>query len=963
MSIRQTVFVVAALAMTLGLSAQELFLLSSPEDPTVLGAQGNAPSRDCRLGGNRFVVFSSRAQNLVAGDRNASEDVFLRDLNLGVLQRVSVDDAGDEAPGDSLRPDVSDDGRWVVFESAAVLAPGATGTGIVHVYLRDRMLGTTTMVSRTAAAVGNGSSMQPRISGDGGQVVFQSFASNLVTGDTDNCPDIFVYSVATGGLLRASTTSTGQQANSCHHDPDIADDGASVVFLSDASDLVADDNNFHRDVFRKDLLTGGVERLSVSTAGGDPDRPSFRPSVSGDGQSVVFASAARNLVDGDRFLKTDVFLHDSIQVPPITRISVPDAGGEADAASTSPAISSDGQTVVFESRASNLTAGQIQSPNQPFVYDRSTDVLTPLLTIPAAEATQLASSSDGSVVCAQSPSELVAEDRLLNTGDVYVWDGPTATWALASVTDTPQPSQSNGHSVQPDISDDARFVVFQSDASVLDEALADDGRFSDIYFLDRETAAIERFPETVTGLPGNGDSQGPTISADGRYVAFMTRATNLVNDDNEPNLDVMLVDRLTQELRLISRGVANAEDSELAQIDGSGRRVVFRSRADDLVAGDSNQVPDIFLWERDAPLSRLSVSSSETQANGQSGAPRLSSDGNYAVFVSSADNLDGADQNQADDVFLRDIESGSTQRVSEDEFGLGGDAGSLAADVAAGGRYVAYVTEARNLAPSNREGLNVLRWDRFTGSSENVSLVLPVDEQITAELVRISDNGRYVFFSSNRQLGLLSQQNLWRFDTRENELLRLTSTSAGQGSQAPLHGGAIHQSGHYVVFSAADDRLTPADHNGFYDVVLSDLRGEPGTLGFDQGQLVVDESVGVVHLPVRRRDGARGGVSIDYAAVNGSALGGRDFARVSGVLIFGDADDNDQLISIQILDDAENEPDESFLVTLTNVQGGASLGLTTQFFITIIDNDPLVDPVFADSFEAPGNLASWAGDG
>lgn len=954
MSMRQAASVLALMTLAHTLMAQELSLLSSPENPFVLGSQGNGASQDCRIGGNRFVVFSSVAQNLVAEDHNASEDVFLRDLDLGVLERVSVDGAGNEASGDSLRPDVSDDGRWVVFESAAVLAPGASGIGIVHVYLRDRTLGTTTMISRTPTAPGNGSSLRPRVSGDGGQVVFQSFASNLVSGDTDNCPDIFVYNVATGALVRASTTSTGEQANSCHHDPDIADDGRSVVFLSDASNLVVGDNNFHRDVFRKDLQTGLVERLSVSTSGGDPDRSSFAPSISADGQTVVFASAARNLVPDDRFLKTDVFLSDPIQSPPISRISLPDTGGEADATSASPAISSDSQTVFFLSAASNLTADQVASDNQPFMYERATGNLTPLLTVPETEATRPASSVDGAVVCVQSSSELTPEDQLINSGDVYIWDRPTTTWALASVADSPQASASNGNSGQPDISDDARFVVFQSDASVLDDRLEDDHRFSDVYFLDRETGAIERFPESATGTPANGASEGPTVSADGRYLVFATRATNLVAADTEPNLDVVLVDRLTGELTLISGG--DTGESAQPQVDGSGRRVVFQSDATDLVVGDSNQVTDIFLWDSNAPLSRLNVSSSETQANGDSGSPRISASGDYAVFTSSADNLAAGDLNQAIDVFLRDIGSGSTQRVSEDEFGIGGDDDSLAADVSVDGRYVVYATRAKNLTPQVREGLNVLRWDRFTGENENVSLVLPVDEAITTDVVRISDNGRYVFLSSNRQLGLLSQQNLWRFDIRESELLRLTSTPSGQGSQALLDGGAIHQSGHYVVFSAQDDLLTPADHNGFFDVVLSDLRAEPGTLGFEDGQLVVDESVGTVRLPVRRRDGARGGVSIDFATVNGSALGRSDFVRSSGVLIFGDADDNDQQISIQIVDDAENEPDESFQVTLTNVQGGASLGLATQFFITIVDNDPLVDPIFSDSFETGASV-------
>ncbi|MDJ0653578.1 MAG: Calx-beta domain-containing protein [Xanthomonadales bacterium] len=942
-----------ALFLGAGVQAQEISLISTPEDPLVLGVQGNADSSSCRLGGNRYVVFSSTAQNLVPGDQNGSADIFLRDRAMETLERVSVDDAGLGAPGNSLRPDVSDDGRFVVFESAAVLAPGAPGTGVVHVFLRDRTLGTTKLISRTATEVGNAQSSQPRINASGTQVVFRSAASNLVTGDTDNCTDIFVYDLATESIQRASTTATGGQANNCHHDPDIADDGRTVVFLSDASDLVGNDNNFHRDLFRKDLVTGVVDRLSVDPSGGDPDRSSQRPSITDGGEVVAFASRARNLVTGDNFLQTDIFLHDPLLAPPIVRINLPEAGGEANRQSEAPAISGDGQFTVFESRATNLVATQIVAEIQPFFYDRGSASLTPLLTVPGTQATGPAISPDGSLVCVESESELTVADQNVTINDIHSWASADGTWQTESVATDPVPTASNGHSRRPDISDDPRFVVFHSEASILDDELIDDGQHTDIFFLDRETGAVERYPHAGNGAPANASSIDPTVSADARFVAFSTRATNLFAADLEANLDVVHLDRLTGDMTLISETLIADGDSDQAQIDGSGNRVIFRSTSELLVAGDSNQSTDIFLWRSGSDLERISVSSTETQGDDHSKAARLSSDGLFAVFVSSATNLVNGDTAGLDDIFLRDIASGATERVSEQPGGIEANADSLAADVAAGGRYVAYVTHADNLAGEDRAGLDVLRWDRFTGLAENVSAILPVDEAVTADVVRISDNGRYVVFSSQREIGLQMLQNLWRYDHREAQLVQVSSASVGVGSQARIDGAAIHKSAHYAVFGGEDDGLTPDDYNGFFDIYLSDLRGPPGILGFEQSQIVVDESVGAVELVVQRNNGARDAVSIDYDTTNGSAIGGADFTATSGVLIFGDADDNDQRITVQIIDDDEHEPDQDFRVALTNPQGGANLGPVTQFLITIIDNDPLVDPVFSDSFEAP----------
>jgi Tol biopolymer transport system component len=336
------------------------------------GAEGNSFSGFQSISADgQVVAYSSYASNLVAGDTNGTWDVFVRDRAMGITERVSVDSSGVEGnggSGDDRPPSISADGRFVAFGSyASNLVAG--DTNVSDIFVHDRVTGITERVSvDSSGAQANGGSDHPSISADGQVVTFDSWASNLVFGDTNGWSDIFVHDRVTGITERMSVDSSGAEANSESWPPSISADGQVVAFGSNASNLVAGDTNGWFDVFVHERATGITERVSVDSSGAEGNRDSRWPSISVDGQVVAFHSDASNLVAGDSNSTTDVFVHD--RATAITeRVSVDSTGTEANSISGGSSISADGQVVAFYSSASNLVAGDTNGAYDVFVHE------------------------------------------------------------------------------------------------------------------------------------------------------------------------------------------------------------------------------------------------------------------------------------------------------------------------------------------------------------------------------------------------------------------------------------------------------------------------------------------------------------------------------------------------------------------------------------------------------------------
>jgi hypothetical protein len=350
-------------------STRDVFLRNLETSTTTListtaeGAPADGPSVDPSVGGDSWVAFASTATNLVPGDANGLSDVFLRRPSMAPI-KVSTPPGGGDANGVSSQPDVSADGRFVVFTSTASnLAPGDTND-TEDVFLYDITAATLTRISGTPAAAANGRSRNPAISRDGTYVTFASTASDLATADTNNGEDVFLYERTTGRIERVSVSSGGTPQNRAVAAPfsqvsDVSDDGRLVVFDSDADNLVARDTNQDTDVFLRDRARGRTVRVSVPNLGRQGDNDSFYPALAGDGTAVVFQSLATNLAPGDHPLE-DVFLRD-LTTDSTTVVSV-GAGGvtrgdeRVPQLLQRPSISRDADFVAFTSTADNLVS-------------------------------------------------------------------------------------------------------------------------------------------------------------------------------------------------------------------------------------------------------------------------------------------------------------------------------------------------------------------------------------------------------------------------------------------------------------------------------------------------------------------------------------------------------------------------------------------------------------------------------
>lgn len=333
------------------------------------GEEGNADSDDPAFSADgRYVTFRSKASNFVANDTNGSSwDIFVKDLQTGAIERVSVSSSGAQANNRSSDPAISADGRYVVFSSLASNLVSGDTNGIEDVFLRDRTAGTTIRISVGPGGVqGNGVSDDPILSDDGRYLAYQSLASNLVAGDTNAVRDIFLYDRVTGTTIRVSVSSSGAEADGDNNDPTISGDGSTVAWESAATNLVSGDTNARQDVFRRVLATGVTTRVSVTNSDGQGTGRSSDPSLSHDGAIVAFSSSSASLVSGDTNRKDDIFVRDTVAGTTI-RVSVASDGTEANNTSDNPSASGDAQTVAFHSDASNLVPDDTNNAPDVFV--------------------------------------------------------------------------------------------------------------------------------------------------------------------------------------------------------------------------------------------------------------------------------------------------------------------------------------------------------------------------------------------------------------------------------------------------------------------------------------------------------------------------------------------------------------------------------------------------------------------
>ncbi len=337
------------------------------------GIEGDAPSGDgiAISADGRYVVFSSDATNFILNDTNGLTDIFVRDRMLNTTTRVSVDSLGNEATGTSFQPSISADGRYVAFVSDAPDLVVGDLNGVQDVFVHDMQTGATTRVSLgDQGQEGNDHAVLGAIAPGGNHVAFASLATNVVSGDTNGFVDVFVRDIVNATTWRVSVGPGGIESDTDSGDfVSISSDGRFVAFDSDATNLVANDTNGWRDIFVNDHMTGVTGRVSLSSGGIEADNDCTAPSISADGRYVAFQSRSTVFASPDMNNALDVFVHDRA-FGFTTRESVDSSGTPGDARSFGPRLSGDGRFVAFGSNSTNLVAGDTNSTPDVFLRDR-----------------------------------------------------------------------------------------------------------------------------------------------------------------------------------------------------------------------------------------------------------------------------------------------------------------------------------------------------------------------------------------------------------------------------------------------------------------------------------------------------------------------------------------------------------------------------------------------------------------
>lgn len=381
---------------------------------------GSGASTSASISGDgRLVAFQSEASNLVGDDTNEAADVFVRDVAAGKTTRVSVG-----GTGESITPDISDDGNFVAFASfAGDLLEGDTNQ-MSDIFVRDMAAARTERVSvGTANAQADDFSFAPTISADGRLVVYESDATNLVPDDSNQARDIFLRDRMSGTTQRLSGAGGGSGGDRGSFGPSISGNGRFVAFESDATNLVPGDTNDARDIFVRDLETDVTQRITMGERLAQPDDSSYAPTISADGQVVAFSSRASNLVPGDTNGSEDIFIRRRSGSGTMVVVSSPPGKDQADADSYAPSISADGRTVSFESFATNLVAADENGRVDIFVSDGRTVRVASVATDGASGDNVSSGSSlstDGQVVAFESLATNLVETDGNGTADLFL---------------------------------------------------------------------------------------------------------------------------------------------------------------------------------------------------------------------------------------------------------------------------------------------------------------------------------------------------------------------------------------------------------------------------------------------------------------------------------------------------------------------------------------------------------------
>ena len=682
----------------------------------------------------RYVLFSSSANNLVT-DTNGTAflalvparlNVFLRDRTNGTTTLVSVNQNGTGGGNaDSFAIGISTNGQYALFESSADNLVAGDTNGVSDVFVRDLVNHTTALVSvSTNGGPANGVSRSAIMTPDGHHVAFVSAATNLVIGDNNGIPDVFVRDLQAGTTVLASVGATTTNASSVtvsSESPDLSADGRYVVFFSTATNLVSGGST-SGEIYVRDLWNGATVEVSaaahpiVQSLFNSATFVAYNHTISDDGQYIAYQAG----VPSGAATTTGVVLRynfgTAVTDTVFTNAVGPRAGAEADYRSLD--MTPDGRFIVFVGKSGT---GDLVS-----IWDGQNGATNPVGSLVDCYWPQI--SADGQMVS--------FFNRQAGTNDfhLYVRNMQSGAFTLADAhMDGSYPNYNLVNAAA--LSADGQSIAFTAfDANL---ATNDQNRSYDVFVRDLTTNTTELISVRSPSLPAfvpNGASAftSSSISADGRYIAFSSDANNLTPNDTNDATDIFIHDRLTGSNVLASvaadgSGPGNSLSFQPA-ISANGRYVAFTSSSSNLTAiTDSNGCQDVFVHDLQSGTNILiSINTAGTgTGNTNSSAPMMSADGRYVLFRSKSANLVSG-VSVGENLFVRDLQLGVTRSLTTNSAGI-----NFIVSMSADGHYAAY----------GGPGGTIYVWDLFAWQK------IYTNNFSATNLVLSPDGGRLVFSS------------------------------------------------------------------------------------------------------------------------------------------------------------------------------------------------------------------------
>lgn len=787
----------------------------------------------------RFTLFWSSASTLVAGDSNGLDDLFLHDALDDSIERINIASNGSQSDSEPdnnafLRGGISDDGRYVVFASKAALVPAAVGKP-TQIYRRDRVSGATELISLGSDGMPADMAMSPGpMTPDGRYLAFSTAATNFPHGTPAGSPiqnQVYRLDLNDRSIERVTVSYNGLATNGYRENLDISDDGRFVMFWSiDRNILPGDTDLPSYDTFLRDLQTSTTQQVDVTDTGAPSGGLDLSPSgdisgvgrLSADGRYAVFYSSQR-LVAEDTDNDADVFRFD--RITGTSELVSTTVGNSAPLrSSAAAAISADGSRVLYQSYPDGLF-----EPSLTLLRDFTSGTQDSFsfgrrLVFPFRQSL----SDDGTKVFLSN----VTLDTTTPFEEIYRFDPATATLTRLSRPHPPvvgawANGPSGGRQLStakdgPSPSADARFVAFASSASNL--VVGDTNGVADIFVRDRLTGTTELISARANGTPSDCVSEMPTLTPDARYVVF-TSCGALAAPASGAQQEVYRYDRILQTMELVSvnaSGQRASGNSTYPDVSADGNVVTFSSIATDLVSpGTSGS--QVFV--RELPTgSTVLVSRALTGGGGNSYADssRISGNGRFVGYSSAATNLVNGDTNGRLDAFSFDRLTQSTERISVSSAGAQSAGSSRFGSFSNDGTTAVFTGTAGDLAAGTPSGTEPV-YVRDRNAQTTVAFGFPSTMGASLQEATISADGRFVVFTSYVASGVTAyddsrKQKLFLLDRSTGQYRALT-WFGGPSVFGDTRGAAFSADGNWIAFQSTRDELVDNDGNG----MISDI--------------------------------------------------------------------------------------------------------------------------------------------